>query len=96
MTNAKQGSFGKTNGATIASMAKITIRLEEDLNQRVREAAGRRGISAWLADAAEARLRAEALHEVASEIAQETGGPFTEQEKEEARRWLFSSSTPAP
>jgi predicted transcriptional regulator len=77
-------------------MRKITISLDDDLNQRVREAAGKRGVSAWLAEAAEARLRGEALHEVASEIADETGGPFTEQEKEEARRWLFSSSTPAP
>lgn len=96
MTTTKQGPSGQTNGATIASMTRITISLDDDLNQRVREAAGKRGISAWLAEVAEARLRGEVLHEVASEIAEETGGPFTEQEKEEARRWLFSSSTPAP
>jgi predicted transcriptional regulator len=96
MPTTKQGPSGQTNGATIALMRKITISLDDDLNQRVREAAGKRGVSAWLAEAAEARLRGEALHEVASEIADETGGPFTEQEKEEARRWLFSSSTPAP
>jgi hypothetical protein len=32
---------------------------------------------------------------VAEEIAHETGGPFTEQELSEARRWLPSSSTAA-
>jgi hypothetical protein len=33
---------------------------------------------------------------VADEIAGETGGPLTEQELEEARKWLHSSSTAAP
>ncbi|MGA9876744.1 MAG: hypothetical protein WBQ21_13145 [Solirubrobacteraceae bacterium] len=76
-------------------MAKFSVSLEDDLYQRVREAAGQEGVSGWLALAASARLRADALLAVANEIAHETGGPFTEQELEEARRWLPSSSTPA-
>jgi hypothetical protein len=76
-------------------MAKISISLEDELYRHVRDAAGPEGVSAWLAAAASARLRADALLAVAEEIAQETGGPFSEQELEEARRWLPSSSTPA-
>ncbi|HEY5285702.1 MAG TPA: hypothetical protein VIJ50_01185 [Solirubrobacteraceae bacterium] len=76
-------------------MAKISVSLEDDLYQSVREAAGPEGVSAWLAAAASARLRADALMAVAEEIAAETGGPFTEQELNEARQWLPSSSTQA-
>jgi hypothetical protein len=76
-------------------MAKISVSIEDALYARVREAAGSEGVSGWLATAAFARLRADALLAVAEEIAQETGGPFTEQELSEARGWLPSSSTPA-
>jgi hypothetical protein len=76
-------------------MAKISISLEDDLYQRVRDAAGSAGVSSWLADAAAKCLRANALLAVGEEIAAETGGPFTEDELSEARRWLPSSSTPA-
>lgn len=76
-------------------MAKISVSLEDALFERVRNAAGSEGVSGWLAAAASARLRADALMAVAEEIAQETGGPFTEQELSEARQWLPSSSTPA-
>ena len=84
-----------TNGATIGDMAKISVSLEDDLYARVREASGSEGVSGWLAAAASARLRADALRAVAEEIAQGTGGPFTDQELAEARRWLPSSSTAA-
>jgi hypothetical protein len=77
-------------------MAKISVSLEDDLYQRVRDAAGAAGVSGWLADAAATRLRSNTLYAVANEIAAETGGPLTEQELSEARRWLPSSSTPAP
>ena len=40
-------------------------------------------------------LRIEALNAVAEEIAQATGGPYSEREISEAREWLPSSSTPA-
>jgi hypothetical protein len=79
----------------MCDMAKISVSLEDDLYGRVRSAAGSEGVSSWLATAAAARLRADALRAVAEEIAHETGGPFTEQELSEARRWLPSSSTPA-
>jgi hypothetical protein len=77
-------------------MAKISVSLEDDLYQRVRDAAGADGVSGWLAEAAATRLRSNTLYAVANEIAAETGGPLTEQELSEARRWLPSSSTPAP
>jgi hypothetical protein len=75
-------------------MAKISVSIEDGLYLRVREAAGPDGVSSWLADAATARLRANALRGVADEIAETTGGPYTERELKEARRWLPSSSTP--
>ncbi len=77
----------------MSGMAKISVSLEDDLYRQVRDAAGSHGVSSWLAAAAAARLRAEALREVADEIAQATGGPYTEREIGEARGWLPSSST---
>lgn len=75
-------------------VAKISVSLEDELYQRVRDAAGSDGVSGWLAVAATARLRAEALREAADEIADATGGPYTEREIGEARGWLPSSSMP--
>lgn len=75
-------------------MAKISVSLEDSLYQQVRDAAGSDGVSGWLAAAASARLRAEALRAVADEIAEATGGPYTAHEISEARRWLPSSSMP--
>jgi hypothetical protein len=76
-------------------MAKISVSMDDDLYRRVRDAAGPNGVSSWLANAAATHLRADGLRAVAQEIAEETGGPFTEDELSEARRWLPSSSTPA-
>lgn len=89
-------TYGNTLSATMSELAKISISLEDDLYRKVRDAAGKQGVSAWLAGAASARLRADVLRSVAGEIAEETGGPLTEQELEEARKWLRSSSTAAP
>ena len=69
--------------------------LDDDLYQRVRDAAGPVGVSGWLAQAAAARLRAEALLTVADEIAALTGGPYTDDELKEAHGWLPLSSTAA-
>jgi hypothetical protein len=77
----------------MSDVAKISVSLEDSLYERVRQAAGSEGVSGWLAAAASARLRADALLAITEEIAQETGGPFTEQEIAEARQWLPSSST---
>jgi hypothetical protein len=76
-------------------MAKISVSLDDELYERVRDAAGESGVSGWLSDAAAARLRAETLFDVAQEIADDSGGPYTEDELAQARRWLPSSSTPA-
>jgi hypothetical protein len=76
-------------------VAKISVSLEDELYRRVRDAAGPEGVSGWLAGAAAARLRAGALRTVAQEIAHSSGGPYTERELSEAKRWLHSSSTPA-
>lgn len=76
-------------------MVKVSISIEDRLYRRVREAAGANGVSGWLAEAAATRLRAEALQAVADEIADATGGPYSERELREARRWLPSSSTQA-
>jgi hypothetical protein len=84
-----------TDGATISPVAKISISIEDDLYRRVRNAAGSDGISGWLAGAASARLRADALRAVSAEIAEATGGPYTPSELERAGEWLPSSSTPA-
>lgn len=85
---------GHTAGATIARVAKISISLDDDLYQRIRRVAGKEGVSAWISDAAAARLRKDILREVADEIAEATGGPFTEEEMEEARKYLLWYSTP--
>ncbi|GEM_PF-1433131 len=77
------------------SMTKISVSLEDELYERVRDAAGSGSVSGWLADAAAARLRTDAMRAVADEIAEATGGPYTERELSEAREWLPSSSTPA-
>ena len=78
-----------------AEMAKISVSLDDELYGRVRDAAGPAGVSGWLADAASARLRAEALSAVADEIAESTGGAYTDSELAKAREWLRLSSTPA-
>jgi predicted CopG family antitoxin len=75
----------------MSEMAKISISIDDDLYERVRRDAGDESVSAWLAAAAAARLRSNILLEVANEIAEDTGGPFTEQELAEARKWLPSS-----
>jgi hypothetical protein len=79
-------------------VAKISVSLDDDLYARVQAAAGPAGVSVsgWLARAADARLRSEALLDVADAIAADSGGPYTARELDDARRWLPSSSTPAP
>ncbi|MGI8902237.1 MAG: hypothetical protein ACR2IP_00900 [Solirubrobacteraceae bacterium] len=69
-------------------MAKISVSLEDELYERVRDEAGSAGVSSWLADAARSRLRADALLGVALEIAEATGGPYSDDELSEARGWL--------
>jgi hypothetical protein len=75
-------------------VTKISVSLDDDLYRRVRDAAGPAGVSGWLASAAIARLRADALRAVAEEIAEATGGPYSAQDLDKAREWLPSSSMP--
>ncbi len=48
-------------------MARFTMSLDEDLARAVRKAAGKQAISAWLADAARRKLRAQGLLQVVGE-----------------------------
>ena len=61
--------------------AKMSISLEATLGEAVREAAQRsgKGLSAWVAEAAEAKLRSEALKYALDEWEAENGA-FTEEE----------------
>ena len=71
-------------------VAKISVSLDDELYQHVRDVAGGAGVSAWLAQAAAERLAAEALLAVAEDIAAATGGAYTETELAQAREWLPS------
>jgi hypothetical protein len=73
-------------------MAKISVSLDDELLQAIRADAPAGNVSAWLSDAARRKLRVQALHAYAEEV-EATSGPLTEQELEQARRWL-SSATP--
>jgi len=68
------------------NVAKMSISLDAGLGEAVREAARRsgKGLSAWLAEAAEARLRSEALKVALDEWEAEYGA-FTEEELAWAR-----------
>lgn len=62
-------------------MQKLSVSFETDLADAVRQAAAATGggLSSWLAEAAAARLRTEALDEFLADY-QRTHGAFTEEE----------------
>ena len=68
---------------------KLSISFEPDLGDAVRDAAKRRGrgLSAWLAEAAEAKLRSEALGDFLDDWEREHGA-FREEELAAARAQL--------
>ena len=80
--------------------AKLSVSLDAELSDGVREAARKAGmgVSAWLAEAAAAKLRAEALSEFLDEWEAEHG-PFTAEELAQAEIQLGfrqpTSSAPA-
>ncbi|MYI82372.1 MAG: hypothetical protein F4056_03370 [Chloroflexi bacterium] len=77
---------------------KISISLDAELGAAVRHAAQRddMALSAWLAEAAGAKLRAEALRAFLDAWKQEHG-PFTAEELRRARSELgLLEQTPAP
>jgi hypothetical protein len=47
-------------------MAKISVNLDDELYRRIRDAAGPNGVSGWLAGAAKASLRTDALRAVSA------------------------------
>ena len=55
------------------TVARFAISLESQLARRVRKAAGRQPLSAWLADAADRKLRAEGLLRVVEDWENEHG-----------------------
>lgn len=65
---------------------KMSISLDAELGDQVRDAAkrSRKGLSAWLAEAAAEKLRAEALAEFLDDWEREHGA-FTEEELSRAR-----------
>lgn len=65
--------------------ARIAISLDPELARRIRKAAGKQPVSAWLADAAERRLRAEGLRRVVADWEAEHG-PLSRSELAAARR----------
>jgi hypothetical protein len=76
---------------------KMSISMDAELGDEVRSAARRAGVglSAWLADAAAAKLRAEALSEFLDQWEREHG-PFTEEELRVAEeRMGYRSQEPA-
>ncbi|HVA25191.1 MAG TPA: hypothetical protein VMW62_12475 [Chloroflexota bacterium] len=75
---------------------KLSISLDADLGDAVRAAAGRsgRGLSGWLAEAAAARLRAEALTQFL-DAWEDEHGPLTAQELARAAAELHVASVVA-
>jgi hypothetical protein len=75
---------------------KLSISFDPDLGDAVRGAARQRGssVSAWLADAAAAKLRAQALGEYL-ENWEDAHGPLTTEELDRAAAQLGISSPPA-
>jgi hypothetical protein len=73
----------------VVPVERLTVSLESDLAQAVRDAAGAdsTNISAWLADAARRHLAAQGLREVVAEWEAEHGA-FSETELIAARKRL--------
>jgi hypothetical protein len=70
-------------------MAKISVSLDDSLLDAIRASAEEGNVSGWLADAAQRKLRADALNAYADEV-EATTSPLTEQELAHARAWLSS------
>jgi hypothetical protein len=69
------------------TVARLAVSLDAALARAIRLAAGKEPISAWLADAAERKLRAEGLLRVVAEFEAENG-PFTAAERRASERRL--------
>jgi hypothetical protein len=67
------------------TVARLAVSFDEDLARAVRKAAGKQPTSAWLADAARRKLRAEGLMRVLDEW-EEEHGPLLDAELKAAAR----------
>jgi hypothetical protein len=73
-------------------MAKISVSIDDDLLASIHEQTGPEGsVSGWLADAADRKLRAQALDAYADQV-EATTGPLTPAELTAARSWLSSAT----
>jgi hypothetical protein len=73
----------------VLPVAKISVSLDDSLLDEIRASAQQGNVSGWLADAAQRKLRADALNAYADEVEVATG-PLTDQELAHARAWLSS------
>jgi hypothetical protein len=71
---------------------QISVSLPTDLLADIKQAAGPRGVSGFLADAARYRFKMQRLGEVADDIAQTTGGPYTQDELAAAAQTLLGDT----
>lgn len=70
---------------------RVTVTVPADVLAVARhdvEAGVARSVSAWITDAAEAKARRESLHDVLADLANESGGPLTDEERAWARKQL--------
>ena len=67
------------------TVARLAVSLDPKLARAVRKAAGRESMSSWLADAAQAKLRAEGLARTISDW-ERAHGEITEEELRAVRR----------
>ncbi len=73
------------------TVAKVTVSLDPVVAERARRDVAQgtaKSVSAWLNDAARARIESEDLAVVLAELFEDTGGPLTEQELARARQRL--------
>ncbi|MBI2373797.1 MAG: hypothetical protein HYV07_07350 [Deltaproteobacteria bacterium] len=68
-------------------MARLAISLDESLAREIRRAAGDQALSAWLAEAARRRLRAEGLREVVAEWEAQNGEITDAEQRSVERSW---------
>jgi len=73
------------------TVAKISVSLDDELLAAIRSDTGPGGVSGWLADAADRKLRAQALRAYADDV-EAASGPFSDIELAQARAWLSSAT----
>lgn len=70
---------------------RVTVTIPSDVLVAARrdvQSGAATSLSAWITEAAEAKARRESLSDVLADIANETGGPLTDEERQWARQQL--------